>query len=190
MSSSSWGCELKCNAISFLTDSLIVILFVRMWVEMLSSMIASIKSESSSSWGCELKYKSAWRSHAKNSHPLREDVSWNVEWGTTKQPPQGHPLREDVSWNDDTEEEREENVGSSSSWGCELKCTAIKASIFENRHPLREDVSWNNPKYGIFSIAFVILFVRMWVEICLKILLQFIKVMSSSSWGCELKWLV
>ena len=77
------------------------------------------------------------------SHPLREDVSWNVNetipntinavilfvrmWVEIQNPLyflldfDGHPLREDVSWN----------------------VIAFPAICTAKGHPLREDVSWN-----------------------------------------------
>ena len=55
---------------------------------------------------------------------------------------------------------------SSSSWGCELKSEAEAQGYEPCSHPLREDVSWNActsfPQEGQNT---VILFVRMWVEI-------------------------
>ena len=77
MSSSSWGCELKCHF----------------------SCIASPSLKSSSSWGCELKFKTSNNSTDKTCHPLREDVSWNVFHPFLYQFKSRHPLREDVSWN-------------------------------------------------------------------------------------------
>ena len=56
ISSSSWGCELKC------------ITGMRMTGDVLSS----------SSWGCELKYYLLLSDFSMSGHPLREDVSWNI----------------------------------------------------------------------------------------------------------------
>ena len=104
-------------------------------------------------------------------------------------------------------------VLSSSSWGCELKYMAyIHQSPKLYRHPLREDVSWNEYVVMKQGDKGVILFVRMWVEIYLAILLSLRSPShplredvswnmhhtiisspgssSSSSWGCELKWLL
>ena len=99
------------------------------------------------------------------SHPLREDVSWNV-WQSLRQWKHlGHPLREDVSWNLLREGYAHTNVKSSSSWGCELKCQWLLVVWNQTRHPLREDVSWNVNSVKEFEIPIiVILFVRMWVE--------------------------
>ena len=168
--------------------------------------------KSSSSWGCELKYTlSGWLCFIR-SHPLREDVSWNkthvsyrlwnvvilfvrmwvemwyingvgVKW-------ERHPLREDVSWNMSFNVSYNDWMMSSSSWGCELK--------YINR-------------YMYTLAAHVILFVRMWVEMTLLLFLFLLHVChplredvswncsvisnkarknaSSSSWGCELKYL-
>ena len=144
LSSSSWGCELKCSERPCIAFWARVILFVRMWVEMpckLSFIVAAI------------------------CHPLREDVSWNI-WGPAcnirkwvilfvrmwvEMPSANsffswvscHPLREDVSWNINMPQYK-------SSDGC---------------HPLREDVSWNMPQKEESEERKVILFVRMWVEI-------------------------
>ena len=56
-----------------------VILFVRMWVEMSGTLLWSFRCVSSSSWGCELKCYRVFKSYNITSHPLREDVSWNLE---------------------------------------------------------------------------------------------------------------
>ena len=77
------------------------------------------------------------------SHPLREDVSWNASewrWDANKV---GHPLREDVSWN----------------------MLYLVCADNQSGHPLREDVSWNVMYLQRYPEHFVILFVRMWVEI-------------------------
>ena len=56
-SSSSWGCELKYFYIPKRNDRLQVILFVRMWVEIVNrSSLMTNGWASSSSWGCELKF--------------------------------------------------------------------------------------------------------------------------------------
>ena len=120
-SSSSWGCELKyCNRTGNLsgwshplredvswntfawiwTNDWSVILFVRMWVEMVDwldqaeeetvilfvrmwvEIVISQEGQrdiwSSSSWGCELKYNALSDWVEGYRHPLREDVSWNI----------------------------------------------------------------------------------------------------------------
>ena len=187
-SSSSWGCELKYTLSGWLcfirSHPLredvswnkthvsyrlwnVVILFVRMWVEMWYINGVGVKWE---------------------RHPLREDVSWNMSFN--------------VSYND--------WMMSSSSWGCELKyinrymyTLAAHVILFVRMwvemtlllflfllhvcHPLREDVSWNTKVVSDTSQGMVILFVRMWVEM-LQCLMISIYNMSSSSWGCELKY--
>ena len=55
-----------------------VILFMRMWVEMIQQQEAPIFPQSSSSWGCELKWGERYRRNPESGHPLREDVSWNI----------------------------------------------------------------------------------------------------------------
>ena len=122
-----------------------VILFVRMWVEMLRLAEQNVTGEghplredvswntccvinesvialSSSSWGCELKYSDKVEILKRERHPLREDVSWNTIAGYYTMG----------------------TAGSSSSWGCELKCDISMELVLNGN---------------------VILFVRMWVEI-------------------------
>ena len=146
--------------------------------------------------------------HTCISHPLREDVSWNTRDRFSQFPARSHPLREDVSWNVksgcsytarvvilfvrmwveiNTVINAVATVGSSSSWGCELKCCWKNECDFDFGHPLREDVSWNTFSESAFPWTdAVILFVRMWVEILNTQQLKNIW-LSSSSWGCELK---
>ena len=100
---------------------------------------------------------------------------------------------------------------SSSSWGCELKYTLSGWLCFIRSHPLREDVSWNKThvSYRLWNV--VILFVRMWVEMWyingvgvkwerhplredvswnMSFNVSYNDwMMSSSSWGCELKYI-
>ena len=78
---------------------------------------------------------------------------------------------------------------SSSSWGCELKCSYGMYGVDNLGHPLREDVSWNTSIIKIIiMLEHVILFVRMWVEITLQFFNDNSNTASSSSWGCELKY--
>ena len=56
------------------------------------------------------------------------------------------------------------SILSSSSWGCELKYQDLLHCLQHQRHPLREDVSWNSSQPRPLRFSFVILFVRMWVE--------------------------
>ena len=59
---------------------------------------------------------------------------------------------------------------SSSLWGCELKFKNLSCIISPwSRHPPCEDVSWNDEEYFEFGLFMVILLVRMWVEIVVKI---------------------
>ena len=90
----------------------------------------------------------------------------------------------------------------------EICCQVINGRP-DFRHPLREDVSWNYYANITHRWVLVILFVRMWVEIYLPRpvsrrhpVILFVRMwveiqqalmvqnllMSSSSWGCELKW--
>ena len=145
-----------------------VILFVRMWVEMESAERYDRLYRSSSSWGCELKCMYLPEdSCILPCHPLREDVSWNATFHVLHHPRWSHPLREDVSWN--------------------LKPATI---------PLTKLVilfvrMWVE-MFSIHSytnLKAVILFVRMWVEIYFECA-RCKEIESSSSWGCELKYLV
>ena len=77
-SSSSWGCELKYWTRHVFSWFGVVILFVRMWVEIFSESLVISGFPSSSSWGCELKYAKHWQRGWWYCHPLREDVSWNI----------------------------------------------------------------------------------------------------------------
>ena len=187
LSSSSWGCELKyslpgttatvpCHPLredvswNILSRSSvlwrIVILFVRMWVEMpwlsvilyLPRVILFVRM-----W-VEMRMQS-FKCSGTWCHPLREDVSWNVLVAIFFSSLISHPLREDVSWN----------------------ALVVSYTASSRCHPLREDVSWNICFSSVLAIEFVILFVRMWVEIVTGSgVIGFS--MSSSSWGCELKY--
>ena len=121
VSSSSWGCELKYHSSTALmpgychplhedvswnhrevacTHQIFVILFMRMWVEIHSIISSLLSLPSSSSWGCELKFWNCWYVRCcHKSHPLHEDVSWNIHMYPSQQQEHGHPLHEDVSWN-------------------------------------------------------------------------------------------
>ena len=232
LSSSSWGCELK--YISWLRKSCThVILFVRMWVEIVTPKRYCLTKESSSSWGCELKCSvchiiapysassSSWGCELKCPRLLLRlwnfpsSSSWGCElkwlipqWWTRWH--LGHPLREDVSWNINAKATDAKYIGSSSSWGCELKYFNSGGGDVFAGHPLREDVSWNSSAMIVCLPAAVILFVRMWVEILKSTVLIIVVAIwfflwegelkcycddrcqfwckSSSSWGCELKY--
>ena len=110
----------------FLLDAFLiasVILFMRMWVEIILIVLRVLCSRSHPlyedvSWNMNLTTGIGY----DNSHPLHEDVSWNdskVQHGTVLS---GHPLHEDVSWN--------------------LKMQTSDG--YDVSHPLREDVSWNS----------------------------------------------
>ena len=143
-----------------------VILFVRMWVEMPKLYQILPQSLSSSSWGCELKYYIRSSVLLDGRHPLREDVSWNIEDGNGTELQQSHPLREDVSWNESVMY----IVGSVESHPLreDVSWNYLRDWWHEGSwcHPLREDVSWNICFSSVLAIEF----------------------RSSSSWGCELKW--
>ena len=150
------------------------------------------------------------RMTTKDGHPLREDVSWNILGVDSGKEILSHPLREDVSWNNEClevftelevilfvrmwveicmlEVEEENHVGhplrEDVSWNVPLFSLLLPYSC----HPLREDVSWNICFSSAFAIEFsVILFVRMWVEIS-HVSFSLPSFLSSSSWGCELKY--
>ena len=141
-----------------------VILFVRMWVEIHTCTNEEKEATSSSSWGCELKYPFPGMQYPHN----RSSSSWGCELkycfysGYTCK--SRHPLREDVSWNNVYDDLKQKLMG----------------------HPLREDVSWNTASALFLLPPFVILFVRMWVEMY-GYKARPSEHWSSSSWGCELK---
>ena len=165
LSSSSWGCELKyslpgttatvpCHPLredvswNILSRSSvlwrIVILFVRMWVEMpwlsvilyLPRVILFVRM-----W-VEMRMQS-FKCSGTWCHPLREDVSWNIFFS-----PFLLILRL-----------------SSSSWGCELKCTCCYFFLLSNQ----SSSSWGCELKCSCRVIYCKL------------------AMSSSSWGCELK---
>ena len=121
---------------------------------------------SSSLWGCELKFYLLRMHILCTSHPPCEDVSWNGIPLMQKIISMGHPPCEDVSWN----------------------ASVVTVSVVPSGHPLHEDVSWNDTTAGSTYLSTVILFMRMWVEMRWKIPEKSRK-WSSSSWGCELKYL-
>ena len=132
----------------------------------LYNKISTLKWVSSSSWGCELKYRTTTTNQHTICHPLREDVSWNTKpnfWSWIKR-----VILFVRMW---------------------VEISSFFGWLRDRSHPLREDVSWNICFSSVLAIEFsVILFVRMWVEILL--LSQFLYyILSSSSWGCELKYI-
>ena len=168
MSSSSWGCELKCS---------------RNWYCRLLGL-------SSSSWGCELKSVSGTSSRCTLCHPLREDVSWNTQNAS------GSETELVIlfvrMWVEITSFvwgcRRE--TSSSSSWGCELKykilgegvCT-LTVILFVR---MWVEMTQRMQKVGNPS---VILFVRMWVEILKNTVLIIVVAIWFFLWGGELKYL-
>ena len=185
-SSSSWGCELKycldgrnggkkCHPlredvswnipVKYVIQFLHVILFVRMWVEMILFASSSLRIRSSSSWGCELKCH--WLLQSLLS--LLSSSSWGCELKYYKVVAVlcgfRHPLREDVSWN---------------AKGFYL--TDSYAVILFVRMWVEILMA-----LSLTVMNMVILFVRMWVEIP-WILDYHVACQSSSSWGCELKY--
>ena len=124
MSASSWGCELKCLYWQIKFTQIIVSLFVRLWVEIMTGEDKSNDNKSASSWGCELKFLIIIASILKCSQPLREAVSWNTLMKKKWKRKKSQPLREAVSWNG-------------------IKNLEGKAILGQ---PLREAVSWNNFK--------------------------------------------
>ena len=99
----------------------IVILFVRMWVEML-----------------------LWSEARLYLHVILFVRMWvEIPVRNVLVSGQCHPLREDVSWNIRVAMQMGQLPMSSSSWGCELKYSSQSYSSSSQCHPLREDVSWN-----------------------------------------------
>ena len=143
LSSSSWGCELK------------------LFLHFLNYNV----HKSSSSWGCELKYFD-WADYpTSSSHPLREDVSWNVFGFVIMSSP--FVILFVRMW-------------------VEI-VSNMKLSILPYRHPLREDVSWNSPCdrwwTGLWSSSSWGCELKYFLPLQLLTMLT-----SSSSWGCELKY--
>ena len=147
-------------------DRCIVILYMRMWIEILRSHLLNVAVESSSIWGCELKCGKGGAWYGWKSHPLYEDVNWNANGDKTYGFIQSHPLYEDVNWN---------------SWCTDHNRGIICHPLYEDVnwnisvylfirlspcHPLYEDVNWNTPSRRDNISARV----------------------SSSIWGCELKY--
>ena len=188
-SASSWGCELKYQVfrpLLFLTGS------ASSWgCELKSFRANSFPSvgQSASSWGCELKWHGCYFgflvvvvslfvrlwvemcSSCNNSGLSKSASSWGCELKLSNRKywhKMGNcqPLREAVSWN----------------YGISLY------TIYAFCQPLREAVSWNFERFRfVFKSSSVSLFVRLWVEIQMKIL-ETPSTASASSWGCELKF--
>ena len=143
--------EINCLLIIF--SAISVILFVRMWVEIIAISVIFLPCtrhplREDVSWN--IVTSAEWR--GDKSHPLREDVSWNNVSGMNGSLWFCHPLREDVSWND---------VG----YG------RVGASC---RHPPREDVGWNLEEYGVnHRCSNMVFLVGRWIEISLIVFLSF-----------------
>ena len=122
-----------------------VILFVRMWVEMYSSLSSLYSPWSSSSWGCELKCSSAVNPLCANTVILfvRMWVEMDYSWVVVNIRRVILFVRMWVEINSYGTKPR--NSKSSSSWGCELKLESAQQTLDQ--------------------------------------------LLSSSSWGCELKYL-
>ena len=188
LSSSSWGCELKCRRTKRRSPDIVillvrmwveiqypqeghladyVILLVRMWVEMdIALNIEPLPVLSSSSWGCELKYDIYRPIARKYGHPPREDVSWNERFGAGSQNT-GVILLVRM-W-----VEIQHNGRMPRTVGVILLVrmwVEIQQLMQENRSKR------------------VILLVRMWVEIPITVYWHS-QISSSSSWGCELKFI-
>ena len=126
---------------------------------------------SASSWGCELKCRIYWRCCCRNyRQPLREAVSWNMSEGQIFRRKLRQPLREAVSWN--------ATCADDCSGGCSQPLReAVSWNVFHRtvfpfncRQPLREAVSWNAVMgLTLFAEYIVSLFVRLWVEMALKL---------------------
>ena len=105
--------------------------------------------------------------YMRTRHPPREDVSWNICY----------------SWVWDTGRQ------SSSSWGCELKYYCFYQHFISNCHPPREDVSWNMLLDSDY---------KNWLchppreDVSWNTKSHnrnLFGILSSSSWGCELKYI-
>ena len=126
----------------------------------------------------------------KVSHPLREDVSWNITFAILLTDsfvilfvrmwveipfPRPSLMKNFVilfvrmwveMWETQKERQWELVILFVRMW-VEI-VSNMKLSILPYRHPLREDVSWNVPALNVIVGFVVILFVRMWVEIPLR----------------------
>ena len=193
----------------------VVILFVRMWVEMpqISPTMSVDKVILFVRMWVEISFL-IFHSCIPLCHPLREDVSWNLShtfkvhdfivilfvrmWVEISRFTEslkrtcGHPLREDVSWNTSVCNDVLPHFLSSSSWGCELKWAYKTRRKHRDRHPLCEDVSWNDGAVYIEPWEWVILFVRMWVEMMLDtvVLVQVAVILLVKMWVEILKSMV
>ena len=189
---------------------LLVILFVRMWVEIINLRICSSSDFVIlfvRMW-VEISMLPIGRA-APPRHPLREDVSWNACSNNCVLPTFGHPLREDVSWNikgvinkikgfvilfvrmwvemleQILHSDKVEKVILFVRMWVEMFPDGAGKScmiviLFVRMWVEISARKINGARYN------VILFVRMWVEIC-SYSIHAWNLSSSSSWGCELK---
>ena len=150
-------------------------------------------------------------SYLRRSHPLREDVSWNVSDAKVKQFikvilfvrmwvemekewTKRSVLQSSSSWGCELKYDEDKNAHmvslSSSSWGCELKYYYIMFLVNYSRHPLREDVSWNIAvsEFSITSLSHPLREDVSWNGNICRVSTS--TIWSSSSWGCELKCIV
>ena len=144
-----------------------VILFVRMWVEISSGGqgYATITVILFVRMWVEIK-SNVMRTRTCKSHPLREDVSWNSSMYFHLPSRSSHPLREDVSWN----------------------LSSFLPFFYCCRHPLREDVSWNTWEN---ILSYLVLSHPLREDVSWNVNCQIAQerlLSSSSSWGCELKY--
>ena len=169
LSASSWGCELKYFHISIDYGESCQPLREAVSWNIILVRTRFCQLPSASSWGCELKYMFVkhrmdmflvslfvrlWvemRIFSLRSHMSQSASSWGCElkynragrrWLT-----RGQPLREAVSWN---------------AW-------KIFQEIKLFCQPLREAVSWNLINLHSCAMPHVSLFVRLWVEMLLRL---------------------
>ena len=121
-----------------------VILFVRMWVEISRALECLLDSSVILFVRMWVEISSGGQGYATITVILFVrmwvEIKSNVMRTRTCK---SHPLREDVSWNHSNINITLWLSTSSSSWGCELKFNAFIIYAFKPGHPLREDVSWN-----------------------------------------------
>ena len=165
--------EINCLLIIF--SAISVILFVRMWVEIIAISVIFLPCtrhplREDVSWN--IVTSAEWR--GDKSHPLREDVSWNNVSGMNGSLWFCHPLREDVSWNgnsyDLNDKENGHPLREDVSWN-DVGYGRVGASC---RHPPREDVGWNLEEYGVnHRCSNMVFLVGRWIEISLIVFLSF-----------------
>ena len=141
--------------------------------------------------------------------PLREVVSWNTtllgtgcrigvdlfvrSWVEMPVPPLEYPHTQSTSsWGRELkwffQIGRVAATMSTSSWGRELKYKQLRKQKRSLRRPLREVVSWNTIKQLEKTKKSVDLFVRSWVEMTTSNACARDSLLSTSSWGRELKF--